>query len=141
MKVILLEEDRVVKVADGYARNFLLPKKQAIIATPAAVKQMEKRAEANKHKREELKNKMQALADKLASQEVVIAADAGEEGKLFGTITNSDVVKAVKDTFDVELDRRKVNLNERIKAIGEYLASVKLHTEVVARLKLKIVKK
>ncbi len=84
---------------------------------------------------------MQALADKLASQEVVIAADAGEEGKLFGTITNSDVVKAVKDTFDVELDRRKVNLNERIKAIGEYLASVKLHTEVVARLKLKIVKK
>ncbi|HTY13623.1 MAG TPA: 50S ribosomal protein L9 [Candidatus Omnitrophota bacterium] len=141
MKVILLEEDRVVKVADGYARNYLLPKKLAILATPASIKQMEKRAETNKQKREELKTQAQALAEKLSSKEVVITADAGEEGKLFGTITNTDVVKAVKDTFEVELDRRKVNLNEHIKAIGDYVASVKLHTDVVAHLKLKVVKK
>ena len=135
MKVINLEEDRLENVSDGYARNYLMPKGLAIPATPAAVKQMEKRAEANRKVREEKMRQARELSEKLSSADLVIKADAGEEGKLFGTVTNSDVAKAVKDTFGVELDKRKVNLNDHIKAVGTYTASVKIHTDVVAHIK------
>ena len=141
MKVILLDEDKVLNVSDGYARNYLLPKKLAIPATPEAVKQMEKRAEANRQKREEQLKLAQALAEKLASKEITIKADAGEEGKLFGTVTNSDVAKAIHETFAEEIDKRKVNLNDHIKMIGEYTASVKIHSEVVAHIKIRVEKK
>ena len=141
MKVILLEEDRLENVSDGYARNYLFPKKLAISATPEAVKQMEKRAEANRVVREEKKNKAQETANLLSSKEIVIKADAGEEGKLFGSVTTQDVVDAAKDTFGIELDKRKINLNDHIKAIGDYSASVKIHTDIVAHLKLRVEKK
>ena len=141
MKIILLEEDKVLNVSDGYARNYLLPKKLAIPATPEAIKQMEKRAEANRQKREEQLAQAKAQADKLSSKEIVIKADAGEEGKLFGTVTNSDVAKAIHETFGEEIDKRKINVNEHIKMIGEYTASVKVHSEVVAHLKIRVEKK
>jgi len=141
MKVILFKEDRVAEVSDGYARNYLFPNKLAIPATPPAVTQMEKRAEANRGKREAEKQQAQELAEALSSQEVVIAADAGEEGKLFGSVTAADVAAAIFDSQKIEIDRKKINLNEHIKALGEYTATVKLHHEVNALLKLRIVKK
>jgi large subunit ribosomal protein L9 len=122
MKIINLEEDRIEKVSDGYARNYLLPKGLAILATPKAIAQMEKRAEANRKVREEKKQQAQELADKLSANDLVIAADAGEEGKLFGTVTNADVATAIKDALGIELDRRKINLNDHIKAVGTYTA-------------------
>ena len=141
MRVILLEEDRLADVSDGYARNYLLPKKLAILATPEAVKQMGKRAEANRQKREEQKKKAEELSEKLSSKEVIIKADAGEEGKLFGSVTTMDVAKAVLDTFGEDIDKKKINLNEHIKTLGEYIASVKLHADVVAHLKIRVEKK
>ena len=141
MKVILLEEDKLANVSDGYARNYLLPKKLAVLATPEAIKQMGKRADANRQKREEQKKIMEELAEKLTSKEIIIKADAGEEGKLFGSVTTTDVAKAVLDTFGEELDKKKINLNEHIKMLGEYIASVKLHTDVVAHLKIRVEKK
>jgi len=141
MKVIILEEDRVANVSDGYARNFLLPKKLAVLATPEAMKQMGKRAEANRQKREEKIKKMEELAAKLASKEIIIRADAGEEGKLFGSVTSADVAAGIFNTFGEEIDKRKINLNEHIKMLGEYVASVKLHTDVVAHLKIRVEKK
>jgi len=137
----LLEEDRLADVSDGYARNYLLPKKLAILATPEAVKQMGKRAEANRQKREEQKKKAEELSEKLSSKEVIIKADAGEEGKLFGSVTTMDVAKAVLDTFGEDIDKKKINLNEHIKTLGEYIASVKLHADVVAHLKIRVEKK
>ncbi|KAF0132842.1 MAG: large subunit ribosomal protein L9 [Candidatus Saganbacteria bacterium] len=139
MKVILLEEDRIAEVADGFARNYLFPKKLAISATPAAIKQMEKKAEVSRHKREEEKKVAQDVAGKLT--EVVIKADAGEEGKLFGSITTSDVSSAISSSFGLDVDKRKINLNEQIKAIGVYTASIKLHRDVVAHLNVRIEKK
>jgi len=141
MKVILFTEDRVAEVSDGYARNYLFPNKLAIPATLPAIAQMEKRAEANRGKREAEKQQAQELAEKLSSQEVVIAADAGEEGKLFGSVTAADVAAAIFGSQKIEIDRKKINLNEHIKALGEYTATVKLHHEVNAHLKLRIVKK
>lgn len=141
MKVILLDEDRAVEVSKGYARNFLLPKGKAILATAPALAQMEKRAEANKQKREEEKNKAEELAQRLQAASIVIKADAGEEGKLFGSVTNNDVVKAINEQFGVEIEKRKLNLNEHIKTIGEFVASVKLHSQVVAHIKISVEKK
>jgi len=141
MKVILLEEDRVQEVADGYARNYLFPKKLAIPATPQAVKQMEVRAEANRKIREDEKTQAQELALKLEAAEIIIRADAGEEGKLFGSVTAQDVARAIFETHNLEIDKRKINLNDHIKALGEYSATVKLHSQINAQLKLRIEKK
>lgn len=141
MKVILLEEDRVANVSDGFARNYLLPKGLAVMATPKAVTQMEKRAEANKQKREDEKKLANELSEKLSAEPLIIKADAGEEGKLFGSVTNQDVIAAVKEKHGLELEKRKVNLNEHIKTLGEFSATVKLHRDVNAHLKIIVEKK
>lgn len=129
------------EVADGYARNFLFPKKLAIPATPEALKQMERRAEANRKMREEEKQQAQALAEKLEAAEIVIRADTSEEGKLFGSVTTQDVASAIFEAHNLEVDKRKINLNEHIKTLGEYSATVKLHSQVNAQLKLRVEKK
>jgi len=141
MKVILFEEDRVVNVSDGYARNYLLPKGLAAMATEKALKQMEKRAAANADKREQEKKQAQELAEKLEANPLTIKADAGEEGKLFGSVTAADVALELKSTAGVEIDKRKINLNEHIKTLGEFSATLKLHRDVNAHLKIIVEKK
>ena len=141
MKVILFEEDRVVNVSDGYARNYLLPKGLAAMATEKALKQMEKRAAANADKREQEKRNAQELAEKLEANPLTIKADAGEEGKLFGSVTAADVALELKSAAGVEIDKRKINLNEHIKTLGEFSATLKLHRDVNAHLKIIVEKK
>lgn len=141
MKVIFLEDDRIEDVSDGYARNFLLPNKLAVSASPAALKAAEKRREKRKTELEQRRGEMQALAEKLEALEIGIAADAGEGGKLFGSVTAADVAEAVKALSGIELDRRKIALHEAIKSLGDYSATVKLHPEVTATLKLKVTAK
>ncbi len=141
MKVILLEENRIENVSDGYARNYLFPKKLAVLATPVNLTRFEKRIQEKQAEMEALKRTAEDLAGKLSSLTVVIKAEAGEEGKLFGSITTQDVVSALQDQQGIEIDKKKVNLNEHIGALGEYFASVKLHHDVVAHLKIKVEKK
>lgn len=138
MKVIILEEDRIADVADGYARNYLFPKKLAILATPLNIEKFEKRLKERSEELLQKKKIAQELADKLSSVEVLIKAEAGEEGKLFGSITIQDVINAVKQQLGIELDKRKVNLNEHIKMVGTYIVIAKLHHEVNANIKLKV---
>ena len=106
MKVIFLEDDRIEAVSDGYARNYLLPRKLAVLATPGALAAVEKRRDKSKAELEKQKGEMQTLAEKLSAFEIVIEADAGEGGKLFGSVTSSDIAEAVRKTFGVELDRK-----------------------------------
>ena len=141
MKVILLEENRVAEVSDGHARNFLFPKKLAIDATPLNLKRFEKRLKEKESEIAAQKVAAKELGAKLSALTVTILAEAGEEGKLFGSVTNQDVVDAIKDQHGVELEKRKVNLNEHVGALGEYSASIKLLHEVVAHLKVKVEKK
>lgn len=138
MKVIILEDERVENVSDGYARNYLLPRKLAVPATPQAIAAAEKRREKKKAEMEQKKAEMQQLADKLAALEIEIPADAGEEGKLFGSITAADIAEAVKKTAGIEIDKKKIDIADPIKALGAHQASVKLFAEVKATLKLKI---
>lgn len=138
MKVIFLEDDRVEEVSDGYARNYLLPRKLAVLATPGALAEVERRREEKKAELEKKRAEMQALAEKLSEAEVEIKVDAGEEGKLFGSVTSSDIAEAIKERVGVEVDKRKIEIEEPIKVLGEYKVQVKLFQDITAFLKVKV---
>ena len=137
MRLILLSDiadlghrGDIVEVADGYARNFLLPRKHAIKATEGAIAQAEAlrraRAEAERQKKEEAER----VATQLVGTRVVLAAQAGDEGKLYGSIGVSDVIEGIKKFTGVELDRKAVEIPVPIKAIGLHEVRVRLHPEV-----------
>jgi len=136
MKVIILEDDRVENVADGYARNFLLPRGLAVSATVKALAAVEKRSAKKKAEVEKKRGEMQGVVEKLAATEVTVAVDAGEGGKLFGSVTAADIAKAVKAASGIEVDKRKITLAEPIKLVGEYHVPVKLFQDISASLKL-----
>lgn len=141
MKVILLEENRVAEVNDGHARNYLFPHKLAILATPVNLAKFESKIKEKEAEIAIQKKSAQELADKISSFVIVFKMEVGEEGKLFGSVTNQDVVDAVKEQFGTELDKKKININEHVGAVGEYSVSVKLLHNVVAHFKIKVEKK
>ena len=127
----------LVKVADGYARNYLLPRKMALLATEGNKKVIEReRVKFDTAEAEEQKV-AQALADRLAAVEVEIARKVGETDALFGSVTNADIAEALAGKgFDI--DRRTIQLHEPIKKIGEFDVPVKLHRAVSVTLKVKV---
>jgi len=141
MKVIILEDDRVENVSDGYARNYLFPRKLAQAATPASLAAVEKRQEKKKAEIAKRQEEMKALSEQLAALEVTVSADAGEGGKLFGSITSSDVAKAIKQSAGIDVDKRKIVLGEPLKAVGDYTVHVKLFQEITAAVKVKVAAK
>lgn len=138
MKVVLRDDVEnlgtkgdVVEVADGYARNFLVPRGLAMKATKGVLAQAEsmRRSRAAKEVRD--REAAQAQASQLAGTRLEIKARAGVEGKLFGSVTSSDIADALKAQFGVEIDRRRIALEEPVKEISEVEVAVKLHTDVV----------
>jgi large subunit ribosomal protein L9 len=128
----------LVKVADGYARNYLLPRKLALLATDGNKKVIEREKVKFDIKEAEEQKVAQAVADRLATVEIEIARKVGETDALFGSVTNADIAEALAAKgFDI--DRRKLHLPEPIKKIGEVEVPVKLHRDVVVKLKVKVV--
>jgi large subunit ribosomal protein L9 len=128
----------LVKVADGYARNYLLPRKLALLATDGNKKVIEREKVKFDVKEAEEQKVAQAVADRLATVEIEIARKVGETDALFGSVTNADVADALAAKgFDI--DRRKIQLPEPIKKLGEVELPVKLHRDVVVKLKVKVV--
>jgi large subunit ribosomal protein L9 len=128
----------LVKVADGYARNYLLPRKLALLATEGNKKVIEREKVKFDVKEAEEQKVAQALADRLATVEIEIARKVGETDALFGSVTNADIAEALAAKgFDI--DRRTLHLPEPIKKIGEVEVPVKLHRDVVVKLKVKVV--
>ncbi|NTW58449.1 MAG: 50S ribosomal protein L9 [Nitrospirae bacterium] len=145
MQVILREDvdnlgkiGDLVKVKDGYARNFLVPTKKAIEATPKNVKAMEHAKKMVSDRIRTLKKTASADADRIKSLAITIKAKVGEEGKLFGSVTTMDIADAMQ-AQGVAIDKRKIMLEEPIKRTGDYTVPVKLHTDVVADLKVSVV--
>ncbi len=136
MKVIFVEDDRIENVAEGYARNYLLPRKLAFAATPQAEAAAAKRREIKLAELEKKKGEMQALADKLEKKEFTIKVDAGEGGKLFGSVTSADIAELVAKEGGVEIDKKKIELEEPLKTVGEHTVAVKLFHDVTAKLKI-----
>ena len=145
MQVILREDidtlgkiGDVVKVADGYGRNYLVPMKKAIEATPKNVHAMDHAKKMVSDRIRKMKKEATVEADKIKSVSVLIKVKTGEEGKLFGAVTSKDIAEAVK-AQGVEIDKRKIVLDEPIKRVGDYTVTVKLHTDITADIKVSVV--
>jgi large subunit ribosomal protein L9 len=146
MEVILREDieklgsrGEVVKVASGYARNFLLPKRLAVVATDANKKIVEQERQAHLRKEVKLKGEAEDLSKLLTGVSVTIAQKAGENDQLFGSVTAKDVADALAGQ-NFTIDRRKIHLEEPIKQLGEYKVPVRLHKDVTAEVTVVVVK-
>jgi large subunit ribosomal protein L9 len=132
--------DDLVKVKDGYARNYLIPQGYAELATPAKKKMLAETIKQRAFKAEKIRKEAEFLAGKIEGLEVNIAAKASENGTLFGSVNNIMVAEALKAQHDIDIDRHKISINEdRIKELGQYTAQVNLHREFKVELKLNVV--
>ncbi len=145
-KLILLEKvdslgDRgeVVEVADGYARNYLVPQRKAMVATRGAIAKAEGMRLAHLESVRKVKAAAEQLAQSLVGTRVVVAARAGDEGRLFGSIGEADVAEAIRKFTGIELDRKIVSLAQPIKEIGLHEVTVKPHAEVEFQLMLDVI--
>ena len=129
----------VVKVAAGYARNFLLPRKLALAVTEGNRKIIERERKVADAREAEEKQTADALASRLAQAEVSIARRVGETEQLYGSVTSADIAEALA-AKGLEIDKRRIHLDEPIKAIGEFTVPVRLHRDVTAQVKLLVVK-
>ena len=144
MKVVLLQDvkdigkkDQVVNVSDGYARNFLLPRKLAKEATAAAMSDVKAKESARAHhKQEEIKaaNELKAM---LKGKEVTIKAKAGKEGKLFGAVTSKDVAAAIKAQHKIEIDKKKIVMKD-IKTFSRVDVEIKIYPEIQAKITVNV---
>ncbi len=146
MEVILREDverlgsrGQVVKVADGYARNFLLPKRLAVAASESNKKIVEQERQAHLRREAKQKGEAEDLAKLLGGVTVTIAQKAGENDQLFGSVTSKDVADALAQQ-NYTIDRRKVQLDEPIKQLGEFKVPVRLHKDVTAEVTVMVVK-
>jgi large subunit ribosomal protein L9 len=146
MRVILLGDVKslgrkgdVVDVAEGYAQNFLLPRKLAAEASKGALASLEAQKKAQAKREAEERAAAEAVAKLLESKPVSVVAKAGGNGKLFGAITNAQIAEAIAKSFDVDVDRHKIELKEAIKALGSYPINVRLAKNVVAKTKVNVV--
>jgi len=146
MKLILIAEvtdlggkGDVVEVSEGYGRNYLLPKNLAVKATPGALGNAEALLRARRETERRSFEAAEAIAKSLVGTRVVVAARAGDEGKLFGSVSTADIVEGVKKFTGIELDKGYVHLPEPIKSIGLYEIRVKLHPEVEFPLSLDVI--
>ena len=146
MKVILSKDVEklgskgdVVTVADGYARNYLVPKGMAIAASKGSLRQADQMRRAREEADRKAKEEAAAQVARLASSPVYISARAGEEGRLFGSVTNGDVARAVLDQLEEAIDKRHVLLEEPIRSLGTFSVEVKLHEEVNALVTVEVI--
>lgn len=123
----------IVDVADGYARNYLLPRKLAGEADKGALAQLDAQQKAHERRESQELAEARALAARLESAKLAVKAKAGGNGKLFGAVTNADVASAIAGTLSVEIDRHKIELTSQIKALGSYPVEIRLHKNVVAK--------
>jgi large subunit ribosomal protein L9 len=129
----------LLEVADGYARNYLVPRGLAIVATKGVVDQATAMRRNRQVRDDRDKEAAQELATRLSANPIEVTARAGEGGKLFGSVTSADITAAVKQQTNVELDRRKVTLAEPLKALGPAEVDVQLHTDVTVTLAVEVV--
>lgn len=143
MKVMLLKDvkgqgkkDEIVNVSDGYARNFLFPRKLAIEADAKALADAKNKEDAKKFKIEQDRAAAKAIAEKLTAVTVKIKATAGADGRLYGSITTADISKALAEQAGIEIDKRKIVSDGAIKAFGTYTLDVKLYPEIIGKINL-----
>ncbi len=143
MEVILLQDVKslgkkgdIVKVNDGYARNFLLPKKLGLEANKQNLNELSRQKAAEEKRQKELLEEAREQAKKLEALTVKVAIKAGEGGKTFGSVSTKEIAGSIKEQYGMDIDKKKLVLNDPIKQAGEYSVPVKLHPQVTAQLKV-----
>lgn len=146
MKVILLadvkgtgKKEEIVNVSDGYARNFLFPKKLAVEATPGASKEIERKKAAAHQREMERRAEAEKKAASLRGKVITVTAKCGAQGRLYGSITGQEIADALNTQHQVSVDKRKIDLAEPIRAVGETDVVVKLYPEISAKMTVRVV--
>lgn len=146
MKVILVREvkslgkpDDIVNVAEGYARNFLLPRQLAVPADAGHTAELEKRRKKEEQKGEKLLEEGKSLGEKLEGKHVTIKGKVGQGTKLYGAITSADIVEAIQTQLDLKVDKRKIETEEAIKTIGAHDIRIHLHRDVIVGMQVEVV--
>ena len=145
MQVILLEDvsslgkaGDLVKVSDGFGRNYLIPQKKAILATEKNIKVLEHQKRLVQHRMAKTKKDIQRMAQEIENLSCTFAKAVGESGKLFGSVTSMEIEAYLKEN-GIEVDRKKIHLEEPIKSVGMFTVPIKLHPDVIANLKVWVV--
>ena len=146
MKVILLDnikgvgkKDEVINASDGYARNFLFPKKLAVEANAENMSKLNNKKEANNYRKDVEKQEAQEIAKKLKGILLKMKVKAGENGKIFGGVTAKEISENLKLQYNMEIDKKKVDLKEPIKTLGSFQVNIKLYEGVIGTLKLEVI--
>lgn len=145
MKVILTadvkgqgKKDQIIDVSDGYARNFLLPKKLAIPADSKAINEVKNKEASKQHKLDVDRQNAQDIAKKLESIVVRFVYAAGPDKRLYGSVTSKEIAEALKKEYGIEIDKRKITLSEPIKSFGTFKAEVRLFTDVTGTITVEV---
>ncbi len=143
MKVILLEDVKklgkkgeIVDVAEGYGNNFLIKKGLAVVGTSTNINNAKQKQDATAHKKQVANDEAVVLASQLSKVHVVIPVRLGEDGRLFGSVTTKDISAALQEQFQVDVDKRKIELKEAIKTVGTHDVVVRIHPEITAMIKV-----
>ena len=141
MKVLLKEDVKgqgkkgdIINVSDGYARNFLFPKKLAVVADAKAENEVRTKKEAELHKIEAEKQKAKDLGEKLSRIILKITSTSTPDGKLYGSVTSANISEELKKQENIDIDKRRINLDEHIKSFGTYVVEIKVYPEITANL-------
>ena len=145
MKVILLadvkgtgKKQEIVNVSDGYARNFLFPKGLAKEATPGAAKEVEKKQAAERAREMERRLTAEKKAASLRGKVITVKAKCGAQGRLYGSVTGAEIAEALKEQHGVEVDKRKIDLSEPIRTVGETEVVIRLYPEISAKMTVRV---
>lgn len=145
MKVILQQDikgkgkrGQMIEVSDGYARNYMLPRKLAVEATADNVNTMRMTDKANQERRQKEREEAFAFSNRMKDMVVVVRAKGGGAGRLFGSVTTQEIADAIKAQEGIDIDKRKIVLDGQIKTVGDYRVKVKLGYEITAELKLRV---
>lgn len=146
MKVILLQDikgvgkkDQIINANDGYARNYLFPKKLAVEANAGNLGNLKAKQESNKYRKDIEKEEATKLANKLKDITLVLKVKAGENGKVFGGVTSKEISENLKAQYKIEIDKKKIILSETIKVLGITIVDIKLYEGIIGKLKVQII--
>lgn len=145
MEIILLQDVKslgkkgeVVKVSDGYARNFILPKKLGVEATKQNLYELNNQKAAEEKRQKEILEEARKQAQEMENMTVKVKIKVGEGGKTFGSVSNKEIATAIKEQYKVDIDKKKIVMNHPIKQVGIYTVPVKLHPQVTAGIKVAV---
>lgn len=145
MKVILLadvkgtgKKEEIVNVSDGYARNFLFPKKLAVESTPGAAREIERKKAAERAREMERRAEAEKKAGLLRGKVITVTAKCGAHGRLYGSVTGQEIADALKKQYQVDVDKRKIDLSDAIRTVGETEVVVKLYPEISAKMTVRV---